>query len=277
MCLSPLPCVLSAMTPGAKRRAGTSAHVGRARRLRSCDGRGDRQWCTGPLNGTRPRTRGTRPVTRNSVCSPMSTALSPIRSMHRATTIIRMPHSCVPGALSISSTLSTTRRFVRSISSSRSTSDRARLDVARGERVERDAAPSPPRDRPSPEPLDEIVVLLELGRELRQLRDRDAWSPMRSRWIELWSTARTRRRSVATGDCWASNSLDRLLDAVVARVDLVVEGDDLVAELDVLRLERVDGARTARRTTAPCSWRLGLERVEARLELDPRHANRTGR
>ena len=44
------------------------------------------------------------PVTTNAVCSPMSTALSPIRSMQRATTIIRIPHSCWPGAAAIWST-----------------------------------------------------------------------------------------------------------------------------------------------------------------------------
>jgi hypothetical protein len=42
---------------------------------------------------------------------------------------------------------------------------------------------------------------------------------------------------------------DRLLDPVVAGVDLVVEGDDLVAQLDVLR-------RSARSTSEPCSWRV---------------------
>src|SRR5437773_90561 len=33
------------------------------------------------------------PVTRNEVCSPMSTALSPMRSKQRETSTMRMPHS----------------------------------------------------------------------------------------------------------------------------------------------------------------------------------------
>ena len=66
--------------------------------------------------------------------------------------------------------------------------------------------------------------------------------------------------------------LDELLDAVVARVDLVVEGDHLVAELGILGLER--GDRAAERAEAQLALLLDarLELVEPLLELDP-HPN----
>ena len=67
--------------------------------------------------------------------------------------------------------------------------------------------------------------------------------------------------------------LDRLLDPVVARVDLVVERDDLVAELDVLRLHRVDRAAERAEDDGALLLQARLERVEALLVLDPRHAH----
>ena len=65
--------------------------------------------------------------------------------------------------------------------------------------------------------------------------------------------------------------LDRLLDRVVAAVDLVVEGDHLVAELDVLRLERVDGGPNRAEHDRALLLEAGLERLEALLVLDARH------
>ena len=64
---------------------------------------------------------------------------------------------------------------------------------------------------------------------------------------------------------------DRLLDPVVAGVDLVVEGDDLVAELGVLRRENVDGTAQRPQDERALLLQSGLERVEAGLELDAGH------
>ena len=60
---------------------------------------------------------------------------------------------------------------------------------------------------------------------------------------------------------------------MVAHVDLVVEGDHLVAELGVLRLERAD--RATQRPEAELALLLdaGLELVESLPELDS-HPNR---
>src|SRR4029077_12779519 len=107
----------------------------------------------------------------------MSTALSPIRSMQRETTIIRIPHSWVPGVLAIFSTWSETRRFVRSISSSSSTRPRGRstsrcdetaraLAVPFRDRVERDSHHLLGALAHLGQALDEVVVRLELGSEL---------------------------------------------------------------------------------------------------------------
>ena len=63
--------------------------------------------------------------------------------------------------------------------------------------------------------------------------------------------------------------LDRLLDPVVARVDLVVERDHLVAELDVLRLHRVDRPAEGAEHDGALLLQARLERVEALLVLDP--------
>ena len=152
------------------------------------------------------------------------------------------------------------------------------LDVALGERVERDAAPSPRRGRPSPgaprrgrgaarAPCESFVSFAIVT----------DWSPTRSRWIESWRIASTSRRSVATGDCWARSSSTDFSIAVVAGVDLVVEADHLVAELDVRASSASIAPRTARSTTSPCSCEARLERVELRLELDPGHRSASTR
>ena len=112
---------------------------------------------------------------------------------------------------------------------------------------------------------------LERGRELRQLRDGDALVADPLEVDRVWSTASTRRRSVATGACCASSSLDRPLDPVVALVDLVVERDHLVAELDVLRLERVDRAAHRAKDDLALLLEVCLERMRGSLELDACH------
>ena len=58
---------------------------------------------------------------------------------------------------------------------------------------------------------------------------------------------------------------------MVARVDLVVEHDDLVAELHVLRPEHIDGAAERAEDELALLLQGRLEPVEARLELDPCH------
>ena len=65
--------------------------------------------------------------------------------------------------------------------------------------------------------------------------------------------------------------LDRPLDPVVADVDLVVEGDDLVAELHVLGLHRVDRAADGPQHHVALLLEARLERIEAGLVLEPRH------
>ena len=102
------------------------------------------------------------------------------------------------------------------------------------------------------------------------------WSPIRSRWIELWRTASTSRRSVRDGCLERERLLDELLDAVVAVVDLVVERDHLVAELGVLRLERVERAAHGAEHDLALLLQARLEAVEPLLVLElssepPRH------
>ena len=54
----------------------------------------------------------------------------------------------------------------------------------------------------------------------------------------------------------------------VVAVDLVVEGDDLVARLDVLRLERVDNAANRAHDDLAGLLEARLEGVQLLLELD---------
>jgi hypothetical protein len=58
---------------------------------------------------------------------------------------------------------------------------------------------------------------------------------------------------------------------VVARVDLVVEADHLVAELDVPPLERVHRAPHRAEDDLALLLQARLEGVEPGLELDPGH------
>ena len=64
------------------------------------------------------------------------------------------------------------------------------------------------------------------------------------------------------------------LEAVMSRVDLVVEGDHRVAELDVLRLERAE--RPVQRTLddRPELLEIRLEGVKALLVLDAHQPKR---
>ena len=103
----------------------------------------------------------------------MSTAWSPIRSRQRETMIIRRPHSRFDSSSAKSRTRSTARRFARSISSSRSTSERRLRDPAL-ERVERHTDHLLGALAHFLERLDKTVVLLDVGGELGQLGDRDA-------------------------------------------------------------------------------------------------------
>ena len=211
------------------------------------------------------------PVTTNSVCSPMSTALSPIRSRQREATIIRMPHSVASGELSISRTLSTTRRFVRSISSSSSTSDRARSTSRGREGVERDTHHGLCAIAHLTEPLDEIVPLLEARGELRQLRDRHR---LIADPLEMDGVVEHGENETQVGRnrrLLREQLLDRPLDGVVPAVDLVVVGDDLVAQLDVLRLERVDGRAHGAKHHCAFLLKARLQGFEALLVLDAWH------
>ncbi len=65
------------------------------------------------------------------------------------------------------------------------------------------------------------------------------------------------------------DELDLVLHPQVAIVDLVVERDDLVAELDVLGSQRVDRAADRPGDHLPHLLEAGLQRVEIGLEIGP--------
>ena len=68
--------------------------------------------------------------------------------------------------------------------------------------------------------------------------------------------------------------LDPLLDLEVLRVDVVVEGDHLVGELDVLRAHRLDRAAQRAQHELALEAKKRLELVELFLEGDSHQPNR---
>ena len=115
------------------------------------------------------------PVTRYAICSPMSTAWSPIRSTQRETTSMRRPYSRSSSESPSESTSSTAWRFARSISSSSSLQRLRLLEVALGERVERDADHLlGPLAHVLERAEDRLAADVEPAHQLRQLRDRHA-------------------------------------------------------------------------------------------------------
>jgi hypothetical protein len=92
--------------------------------------------------------------------------------------------------------------------------------------------------------------------------------------VETAVEERKDEAEVARHGCLTSqDDLDVSLDRQVVRVDLVVEGDDLVAELDVLCSERIDGAADAAEHDHSHLLELRFERVQLGLKLDS-HPNR---
>ncbi len=119
------------------------------------------------------------------------------------------------------------------------------------------------------EAVDDVALRREVTRELRELRDRDA----------LIAHALAVDRGVEKGENEAEvgrdgrlpgeDELDLVLHPQVAIVDLVVERDDLVAELDVLGSQRVDRAADRPGDHLPHLLEAGLQRVEIGLEIGP--------
>ena len=86
------------------------------------------------------------------------------------------------------------------------------------------------------------LLRAEVARELRQLRDRHALVA-HALDVERRVQEREHEPQIAgDGRLPCEHELDLLLEREIAIVDLVVERDDLVAQLDVLRPQRVHDA-----------------------------------
>ncbi len=146
------------------------------------------------------------PVTTKATCSPMSTALSPIRSIARAASSIVIAHSRLSASSPISRAsrkhsrlrLSTTSSWrTRSWAISMSRSAKARLAWLSSVFV------CPPMVRIS------FTISWSDGGSLPVsgiiLQMFTHWSPIRSTFFSTCSSAEISRRSVATGDCVASS------------------------------------------------------------------------
>jgi hypothetical protein len=104
-------------------------------------------------------------VTRNATCSPMSTALSPTRSIWRDTKCIRIPHSSMPLSAADSSTASSMPRFSRSIGVVHIGELTRQVKVAARECVHRHRD-HPQRDRPHLlQTLEQLGILTQVTGE----------------------------------------------------------------------------------------------------------------
>ena len=199
----------------------------------------------------------------------MSTAWSPIRSRQRETRIIRSPHS---RTLEIVPELeqAVDDPPVRPVDQLVQVEERLGGNaVALLQRAERDADHLLGALAHLLEALEQRVVRLESLRQLGQLRDRDAEvaHPLQ---VEVVLQHREHEPKVARDRGLArQQELDSLLDLEVLRVDVVVEGDHLVGELEVLRDDRLN--RAAQRTKDELAFhaKRSLELVELLLKRDP--------
>ena len=143
---------------------------------------------------------------------------------------------------------STTRRFARSMSSSRSTRTRRLPGPCHANEPSATRIISSAASAHLLEPFDEARAAdPPPGRASRASRSSRSSRPCARGGGDV-EIARTSRRSLATGVCRASSGY-ALFDPNVALVDVVVECDDLVSELLVTLLECLDRAAQCRSTS----------------------------
>src|SRR5688572_7171261 len=141
--------------------------------------------------------------------------------------------------------------------------------VSVAERVERDADHLFGPSAHLLEALDERRVVRDVTDELRELRDRHAVvrHPLE---VEVVVQHRQDEAEVDRDRGLAREErLDAFLDAEVGSVDLVVEGDDLVGQLDIGLRERVQAAAERAKDERALLLQRRLELVEVLLERDP--------
>ena len=119
------------------------------------------------------------------------------------------------------------------------------------------------------EPFEQRVVGRKSLRQLGQLGDRDAEiaHPLE---VQIVLEDREDEAKVARDRGLAcQQELDPLLDLEVLRIDVVVEGDHLVGELEVLAAHGLDGATQRAKDELALDAERSLELVELLLERDP--------
>jgi hypothetical protein len=149
--------------------------------------------------------------------------------------------------------------LARSISSSSST----RLSAPARSRPERDAAHLLGPLAHLGEHLDEGRVGIDVGDELRELRHRDAAV---GRPLEQEVDVQDREdepKIPGHGGLERQQRLDLALDLEKQAIDLVVEGDDLVGQLDVALLQGPNGSANCREDALALFLELRLDPVEA--------------
>src|SRR5207248_2634746 len=135
-------------------------------------------------------------------------------------------------------------------------------EVASRERVERDAEHLLRAVAHLDEDADERRVRVGVGDELGQLRDRDA--AVAATLEQQVDVEDGQQQPQVAGDrrLKGEERLDRALDPEEQLVDLVVEGDDLVGELDIPLLERADGSPDGREHPLALLLELRFDAIE---------------
>jgi hypothetical protein len=117
--------------------------------------------------------------------------------------------------------------------------------------------------------LDDVPLCREVARELRQLGDRHA---LIADALDVNRRVEERENEAQIGGHRGLTCQDQLnlgLDRHVPVVDLVIEGDDLVAQLDVLRAESIDCTANGAQDDLTRLLEARLEAVQVGLQLGP--------
>ena len=142
-------------------------------------------------------------------------------------------------------------------------------EVALGERPHRDSDHLLGAAAHLLEGLDERRVVLEVGGQLRQLRDRHAQVGHALEPEVDVQDGEDEPQVDGDGRLTGEELLDALADREVAVVDLVVEGDHLVGELGVLLLERIQRPPQGAEDQGGLLLEVGLKAIQLLLERQP--------
>ena len=121
------------------------------------------------------------------------------------------------------------------------------------------------------QPFHQIVLRFEVACELGQLGDGDTLVTDPLEVNRVVENGEHEPEVACDRRLMGKRLLDHTLDPVIARIDLVVEGDDLVAQLCILALDDTDRPSQSTQDDRALLLERCFERVEALLKFDAGH------